>query len=57
MMWEYELFMQYLNDAVKEENDEQKKEMSKFNINDYNKKIQNHKQFQPPKMPSIPKYQ
>lgn len=56
MMWEYELFMQCLNDAVKEENDEQKKEMSKFNINDYNKKIQNHKQFQPPKMPSMPKY-
>lgn len=56
LMWEYELFIQYLNEAVKEENEEQKKEMNKYNINDYSKKMSNQKQFQTPKMPSIPKY-
>ena len=56
LMWEYELFIQYLNEAVKEENEEQKKEMNKYNINDYSKKMPNQKQFQTPKIPSIPKY-
>ena len=55
-MWEYELFIQYLNDAVKEENDEQQKEMSKYNIDDY-KKMSNPNSMQKmthPKMPTMP---
>lgn len=35
--WEYEYFMMALNDLVSEENDAQKKEMDKYNINDYKK--------------------
>lgn len=54
-VWEYELFIQYINDEVKEENDKQQKEMDKYNINDYRKmsdpsKIQKMSQPQMPKM-------
>ena len=56
-MWEYELFIQYLNEAVKEDNDKQQKEMDKYNIKDYKKysdpsKI--GKNYPIPKMPSMP---
>lgn len=57
-MWEYELFISELNNQVKEENDQQQKEMDKYNINDY-KKMYNPKNLQKsypqPKMPSLPK--
>lgn len=53
--WEYEYFMMALNDMVNEENDEQKKEMAKYNIEDY-KKMANPKNYQnaaQPKMPNV----
>lgn len=50
-MWEYELFIKYINESVKEENEEQQKEMDKYNINDY----KNPKLPTAPKMPKIPK--
>jgi hypothetical protein len=59
-MWEYEMFVQFINDAVKSENDEQKKEMEKYNIDDI-KKMSNPSYMKKmasshmPKMPSIPK--
>jgi hypothetical protein len=57
--WEYELFMIYLNEAIKEENDRNKEEMDKAGINDV-KKMSNPKnmnrmqQNAMPKMPSMP---
>lgn len=60
-MWEYELFMKALNDLVKEENDNQQKEMDKYNINDYKKmsnpsNISKYTHGKMPSMPSIPKF-
>ena len=62
-MWEYELFLQQLNELVKDDNDNQKREMDKYHINDY-QKIMNPPQMNkmvPPKMPNysmpkMPKY-
>ena len=58
-MWEYELFLTYLNDLVKEENDQQKSEMDKYHINDYMKRTNptNMSKMTNPKMPnySMPK--
>lgn len=60
-MWEYELFISELNNQVKEENDQQQREMDKYNIPDP-KKMSNPsnamKQYSGniPKMPSIPKF-
>lgn len=53
--WEYEYFMMALNDLVNDENEEQKKEMSKYNIDQY-KKMANpnsYKNMASPKMPSM----
>jgi hypothetical protein len=44
-MWEYELFITYLNEMVKEENDKQEAESKKYNINDY-KKMSDPKNYQ-----------
>lgn len=33
--WEYELFLQSMNEQVKEENDRQKAEMDKYHINEH----------------------
>lgn len=33
--WEYELFVNHLNELVKEENDQQKAEMDKYHVNEY----------------------
>ena len=56
-MWEYELFLKYLNDSIKEENDRQEKEMGKYKIDDY-KKLSNPSKFgkniSQPKLPSMP---
>ena len=54
-MWEYEYFIRFINEAVKEENDRQQSEMSKYNINDYKKMANSsNKMAQQPKMPSMP---
>ena len=52
-MWEYELFLSHLNDLVKEENENQQKEMSKYNIDEY-KKMSNPSNMK--RMTSTPKY-
>lgn len=58
-MWEYELFIKYLNESVEEENKSQQAEMDKYKINDYKKMADpsrmNKNMFQP-KMPSMPTY-
>lgn len=59
-MWEYELFISELNNQVKEENDQQQKEMDKYNINDYKKmsnpsNISKYTHSKIPNMPSVPK--
>ena len=56
-MWEYEYFIRFINEAVKEENDRQQSEMSKYNVNDYKKMTNSsnmNKMAQTPKMPSMP---
>ena len=54
--WEYEYFMMALNDLVNDENEEQKKEMSKYNIDQY-KKMANPNSYKNmangPKMPNM----
>lgn len=60
-MWEYELFLIYLNDMVKEENEDQQKEMDKYHIDDYTKmakpsnmkRMMDTPKFNMPKMPNI----
>lgn len=52
-MWEYELFLNSLNNIIKNENDDQQKEMDKYNINDYKKSIKNPSNYM--KTPSTPK--
>lgn len=60
-MWEYELFISELNNQVKEENDQQQKEMDKYNIPDP-KKLSNPSSVMKsyggniPKMPKVPKF-
>lgn len=60
-MWEYELFISELNNQVKEENDQQQREMDKYNIPD-TKKLANPSNAMKsyggniPKIPSIPKF-
>lgn len=51
-MWEYEMFIDELNDQVKEENKKQQEEMDKYHIDDY-RKMTNPKNLQSPKMPSF----
>lgn len=57
-MWEYEIFMNSINDMVTKENEDQQKEMDKYNIEDY-KNMANpknlQKSYQIPKVPNIPK--
>lgn len=55
-MWEYELFMQHLNDAVKEDNEAQQKEADKYNLNDYKKlsRPDSIQKMTQPKMPTMP---
>lgn len=54
MMWEYELFIQYLNETVKEENNKQEKEMDKYHINDYKKMTSQKNLNNQMKIPSLP---
>lgn len=57
-MWEYEIFMNSINDMVTKENEDQQKEMDKYNIEDY-KNMANpknlQKSYQTPKIPKMPK--
>jgi patatin-like phospholipase/acyl hydrolase len=53
-MWEYELFLQHLNSLVKEENDNQRKEMDKYHIDDYKKTVNQARMNKTPNY-SIPK--
>lgn len=59
-MWEYEIFMEELNNQIKEENDKQNKEREKYNIPDP-KKLSNPQSAAKaygvniPKSPSMPK--
>ena len=62
-MWEYELFLQHINNLVKDENENQQKEMDKYHIDDYKKmadpsKINKMTQPKLPNysMPKMPKY-
>lgn len=60
-MWEYELFISELNNQVKEENDQQQKEMDKYHIPDA-KKLSNPSNMMKsyggniPKIPNISKF-
>lgn len=61
--WEYELFMREINQAVKEENERNQKEMDKAGIDkaqkmsdpNYIKSMQNKYTPKMPSMPSMPK--
>lgn len=53
-MWEFELFINHLNDMVKEENDSQKAEMDKYKVNDYMKRPDPQKTMGNFKSPTIP---
>ena len=55
-MWEYEMFIEEMNNQVKEENDKQQAEMDKYHVKDYMnaanpKNIS--KMTQQPKMPTF----
>ena len=53
-MWEYEFYIKQLNEIVEEENEQQRKEMDGYNINDYKRQAKaNVRNLQPPKMPQI----
>ena len=54
-VWEYELFITYLNEAVKEDNEAHEDEMSKYNINKDIFKNPN-KFFKQPQSFKLPKY-
>lgn len=36
-MWEFEIFIQHLNGLIEDENEEQKQEMDKYQVNKYQK--------------------
>ena len=55
-MWEYELFLQELNNQVKEENKQQEAEMEKYHINDYRKMADPKNMNSMMKGPSMPKF-
>ena len=57
-MWEYELFLQHLNNLVKDENDNQQKEMDKYHLDDYKKMADPSKmsKMYQPSMPKMPNY-
>lgn len=61
-VWEYELFMEELNKAIKEDNKRNKEEEDKYNVNDMRKmaerrnidRMSNDAYKNIPKMPGIP---
>jgi hypothetical protein len=46
-MWEYELWINALNDQIEEENKDQENEMSKYDTSKYQKMIQNPQKMMP----------
>ena len=54
-MWEYEIFMKILNEAVDEENKKQQSEMDKYDINSYKKMLNpsNMNKMTNPQMPKM----
>ena len=50
--WEYEMFLDALNDQIKETNEQQQGEMDKYDINKYQKMAQNPQKMMP-KMPNM----
>ena len=63
-MWEYEYFIRFINDSIKEDNEKQQSEMDKYDINKYKNMTNSsyaNKAMKPPtmtmpKMPSAPKF-
>jgi hypothetical protein len=55
-MWEYEIFMKILNEAVDEENKKQQSEMDKYDIDSYKKMASpsNMNKMMNPQMPKMP---
>jgi hypothetical protein len=55
-VWEYELFIEQLNNLAKEENEQQKGEMDKYNhgIRGYNNFTKNASKMSTPSMPKMP---
>ena len=57
--WEYELWMKEINDVVKQENEEQEKQMQQYKINETMANLQSGKmtpKFDAPKMPKMPSF-
>lgn len=52
--WEYEYYVRYINDLVKEENKEQQSQMDKAGVSKYTNP-KNINKMTNPKMPSMPK--
>lgn len=52
MYWEYELFLDALNNEIAAENEQQKSEMDKYDINKYQKMASNPSRYTP-KMSNI----
>lgn len=52
VMWEFELWMDALNDRIREENEQQKAETDKYDIAKYQKMAQNPSKMMP-KMPNM----
>ena len=54
-MWEYELYLQHLNELVKEENDNQEKEMKKYKVDEHMKMAdpKNLQKMSTPKPPNM----
>lgn len=50
--WEYEMFLDALNDQIKETNEQQQGEMDKYDIDKYQKMAQNPQKMMP-KMPNM----
>ena len=53
--WEFEIYMKYVNDLVKEENEAQKSEMDKYGVSDMMSGMKSGKFMKnmTPKMPSV----
>lgn len=54
-MWEYEMYLNHLNDLVKEENDSQEKEMKKYKVDEHMRMAdpKNLQKMSNPKLPDI----
>ena len=52
MMWEFELFIEALNDQIKEDNERDEAETSKYDVSKYQKMAQNPSKMMP-KMPNM----